>query len=68
MNIAFICGSLEPGKDGVGDYLQRLGLELLQQGHKVSLIAIHDHFVVEDNLEPQDTVDLTFSIIRLRRV
>ena len=68
MNIAFICGSLEPGKDGVGDYLRHLSLELLQKGHKVSLIAIHDPFVLEDSLEPQDTVDLTFSIIRLPRV
>lgn len=68
MKIAFICGSLEPGKDGVGDYLRHLSLELLQQGHRVSLIAINDPFVIEDSLEPQDTVDLTFSVIRLPRV
>jgi len=68
MNIAFICGSLEPGKDGVGDYLRRLSLELLQQGHRVSLIAIHDPYVVVDSLEPQDMQDLTFSVIRLPRV
>lgn len=68
MNIAFICGSLEPGKDGVGDYLRRLSLELLQQGHHVSLIAINDTYVVEDSLEPQDLVDLTFSVIRLPRL
>ncbi|MEJ5961345.1 hypothetical protein [Pedobacter immunditicola] len=68
MKIAFICGSLEPGKDGVGDYLRRLSLELLQQGHHVSLIAINDSFVVEDSLEPQDMAGLTFSVIRLPRV
>ena len=30
MNLLFICGSLEPGKDGVGDYIRRLSSELLQ--------------------------------------
>jgi glycosyltransferase involved in cell wall biosynthesis len=64
MKFAFICGSLEPARDGVGDYLRRLGLELLQQGHQVSLIAIHDPHVAGECLEPQETFDTTFSIIR----
>jgi hypothetical protein len=42
MKIAFICGSLEPGKDGVGDYTLRLAKELARHGHQTSIIAIHD--------------------------
>ncbi len=42
MKIAFICGSLEPGKDGVGDYTLKLAEELARHGHQTSIIAIHD--------------------------
>lgn len=49
MNIVFLCGSLEPGRDGVGDYTRRLAGELLRQGHQAAIIALHD--VVEDGQE-----------------
>lgn len=42
MRIVFICGSLEPGKDGVGDYASNLAAELANQGHTVGLIALND--------------------------
>ncbi|WP_299823010.1 hypothetical protein [uncultured Pontibacter sp.] len=42
MKIAFICGSLEPGCDGVGDYTRRLAGELIRQGHAATLIALCD--------------------------
>jgi hypothetical protein len=42
MKILFICGSLEMGKDGVGDYTRRLSQHLEQQGHQIILVAIHD--------------------------
>lgn len=45
MTIVFICGSVEPGRDGVGDYTLRFARELLQQGHRVALIAINDRHV-----------------------
>ena len=32
MKIVFICGCLEPGKDGVGDYTRRLSAELIDHG------------------------------------
>ena len=45
MKIVIICGSLEPGKCGVGDYTRRLAKELLELGHACVLIAVSDHCV-----------------------
>ena len=42
MRIAFICGSLEPGRDGVGDYTRRLAAECIHQGHECRLVALND--------------------------
>ncbi|MFT3919793.1 hypothetical protein [Cloacibacterium sp.] len=42
MKFVFICGSLETGKDGVGDYSRRLAGELIRKGHQASIIAIND--------------------------
>jgi len=42
MNIALICSSLEPGKDGVGDHTLKLANNLHAQGHHVICIAAHD--------------------------
>ncbi|MGE5944867.1 MAG: hypothetical protein ACM31G_11070 [Flavobacteriales bacterium] len=50
MKIIFICGSLEPGKDGVGDYTRRLCGELLKQGVMVGMLAYNDkhlHYKME---------------------
>ncbi len=46
MNIVFLCGSIEPGCDGVGDYTRRLSEELAIN-HKISIIALNDRFVSE---------------------
>lgn len=56
MKIMFLCGSLEPGRDGVGDYTQRLACELMRMGHQVSVIAMNDRFVktVSDTVEVSD--------------
>jgi glycosyltransferase involved in cell wall biosynthesis len=42
MKIIFLCGSLEPGHDGVGDYVRRLAGELIRQGHQVAAVALND--------------------------
>ncbi|TDH24637.1 hypothetical protein EXU57_14980 [Segetibacter sp. 3557_3] len=44
MRILFICGSLEPGRDGVGDYTQRLAAQLTLAGHQIGLIALSDNY------------------------
>lgn len=43
MNILFICGSIEPGKDGVGDYTRRLCGELLRTGFNIQILSLCDH-------------------------
>ncbi|MFN8416211.1 MAG: hypothetical protein U0U66_07765 [Cytophagaceae bacterium] len=47
MKLLFLCSSLEPGKDGVGDYTRRLAIEMQSKGYKVMLIAINDKFVLD---------------------
>ena len=43
MKLVFLCGSLEPGHDGVGDYTRRLAGELKRQGNKVSIISVNEN-------------------------
>ena len=45
MRIAFLCGSQEGGRDGVGDYTSGLAAELQQHGHEVIVIGLRDKFV-----------------------
>ncbi len=42
MRIAFICGSLEPGHDGVGDYTRRLAAQCLAAGHEAAILSLFD--------------------------
>ena len=42
LNILFLCGSLEPYKDGVGDYTLKLASELQQLGHVCTCISLFD--------------------------
>jgi len=47
MKILFICGSLEHGKDGVGDYTRRLAAQIISLGHSARIIAFNDPHVSE---------------------
>ncbi len=40
--VLFICGSLQPGADGIGDYTRRIAGELKKKGLKVSIISFFD--------------------------
>jgi hypothetical protein len=42
MKILFICGSIELGKDGVGDYTRRLSGELLRAGYEIQILSLCD--------------------------
>jgi hypothetical protein len=42
MKILFICGSVEPGKDGVGDYTRRFCGELIREGQEVQILSLCD--------------------------
>ena len=60
MKIVFICGSLEPGKDGVGDYCIQLAEQLNKNDHSITLFGVNDKFV------PSIVIDNTvISSIRL---
>lgn len=67
MKIIFICGSLEPGKDGVGDYTRRLAGELFRRGLIVKLLALKDPFIKEDQEELQSQGDITIPVLRFGR-
>ena len=45
MKFLFICGSLEEGKDGVGDYTRRLCGALIRKGHWVEILSLCDYHV-----------------------
>lgn len=51
LKIVFICGSLEPGRDGVGDYTRRMAGELVRQTHTVAILALHDKYLSSGVLE-----------------
>jgi hypothetical protein len=65
MKILFLCGSLAPGKDGVGDYTRRLSGELIRQGHCASVIALNDRYtdaIIETEQESDGT---NIAVLRL---
>ena len=68
MKILFLCGSLEPGRDGVGDYVRRLGLELTRQGHPTAGIALSDQFLTEEQSAVQSAEEGGFPVLRLPAV
>lgn len=42
MKLLLVCGSLEHGRNGVGDYTRRLAVELKKQGQQVRILALAD--------------------------
>lgn len=65
LSIVFLCGSLEPGQDGVGDYTRRLACELIRKGHRVALIALNDKAVTDLYKGIQIDADTTIEVLRL---
>lgn len=65
MKILFLCGCLEPGHDGVGDYTRRLAGELTRQGHQVLLLALNDGCVAKEVVESQEEDGLALPVVRL---
>jgi hypothetical protein len=47
LRILFLCGAIESGRDGVGDYVMCLAMQLQKMNHSVSIIALKDEFVSE---------------------
>lgn len=55
MKILFICASLEPGRDGVGDYTRKLAVELKKQNIYISLVAFNDRHIKQNVFEQIQT-------------
>jgi hypothetical protein len=51
VKILFLCSSLEPGKDGVGDYCRKLASSLEQVGHLAIIIALNDKYLQADTVK-----------------
>lgn len=65
MRIIFICGSLEPGRDGVGDYTRRLAGELIRQENQVALLALNDRSINGIIMGKQEQDGVNIKVLRL---
>ena len=65
MKIIFFCGTLQSGKDGVGDYTLQLAEELSKRGHLVNIVALNDKYAEEDCDSNKLAERISIRIIRL---
>src|SRR5690349_7383960 len=65
MRILFICGALEPGKDGVGDYTRRLAGAVQSLGHEPAIIALYDSWVGEPTVAVQCAENNKILVLRI---
>lgn len=65
MRLMFICGALEPGRDGVGDYVRRLSGVLLKAGHYINAIAFNDQYIPGMLTESQNAEGIALEVLRL---
>lgn len=65
MRIIFLCGSLEPGRDGVGDYTRRLASELICQGHQVGAVAFNDRQIQKEFCGDQELEGIKLPVLRI---
>jgi hypothetical protein len=65
MKVVFVCGCLEPGKDGVGDYVRRLSAELIRRGHYAGAIAFYDKLISHPMDYSQQSDDINVPVLRI---
>ena len=65
MKIIFLCGSLEPGRDGVGDYTRQLASELILNGHQAGIVAINDQHITDKFEGVQNLGSVSLRVLRL---
>src|SRR5690554_7244682 len=63
--ILFVCGSLEPGQDGVGDYTRELAGAVQRLACNVLVIAIMDRVVDGVSKEKQSARSGDVNVVRL---
>jgi len=64
--ILFICSSLEPGKDGVGDYTRKLAAALIQRGYPAAIIAVNDRHMSPGDIWETQQEDENIAVPVLR--
>jgi hypothetical protein len=65
MKIAFICGSVEPGRDGVGDYTKYLAAELAGLGFETAILSLTDPFVNDKQTYMQHLEKNSIQVFRI---
>jgi len=65
MRIIFLCGSIEIGADGVGDYSRILAAEMIKQGHHAGIVALYDRNVSDKCEETQNVDDIKIPVCRI---
>jgi hypothetical protein len=66
MKVVFLCGSLEPGHDGVGDYTRRLAGELKRQGTQVLMISVNERNLTSLSIqEEQESEGTAIPVFRI---
>ena len=63
--IVFVCGTLELGKDGVGDYTRRLAGEMIRLGHEAAIVALHDKYATEIFIGFQHDDETSVPVLRI---
>ncbi len=65
MRTAFLCGGLEPGRDGIGDYARLMAGEFLRQGHPSVVLALNDPNISALVFESQEVEVNSLPVLRL---
>lgn len=61
MKLVFLCSSLAPGRDGVGDYVRQLAAACAKLGHVCLLVALHDRHLSASTALIQRADEVRFS-------
>ncbi len=67
MKVLFMCGSLEPGHDGVGDYTRELAGALNVMGWKTKIIALKDRSVNSVLEQHQQSSNEVVDVVRISK-
>ena len=67
MRIVFLCGSLEPGRDGVGDYTRCLAAELVRLGYSATIVSLFDKDGITTTNSIQYAGDVGVPVLRIPR-
>ena len=65
MKILFVCGSLESGKDGVGDYTRVLAQKLTELGCSGTILSLNDTYVSNTTYENIEVNHQLLKVIRI---